>query len=58
MIEAGLFQGRPKVSVELHQGTRDAVADRTGLAGRAAAVDIYKNVEFLGRFRQAEAAGE
>ena len=43
-----------KVRVKFHQCTRDAVTDRTGLSGRAAAVDIYQNVEFLGRFRQVE----
>src|SRR5215218_11416506 len=44
--QPGLFEARAKVSVEFHQGTRDAVTDRTSLSGLAAAVDVHENVEF------------
>src|ERR1700688_1063552 len=49
--EAGLLQGRPQLGLEMDKGARDAVAHRTGLAGKAAADHGADHVEL------AEASG-
>src|SRR6185295_8853791 len=44
--EAGLAEGQPVgVRVDLEQGPGDAMADRAGLAGHAAALDLDHRVE-------------
>src|SRR5438552_1884530 len=48
------FQGRAKIRIVFHQSTRDAVSNRPGLSGCAAAIDIDKNVKFIDCLRQAK----
>src|SRR5215203_7277062 len=44
--ESGFFQSRTQISIKLQQCTRDSVTNCARLTSRAAAVDIYENVEF------------
>src|SRR3954467_4197566 len=46
--EAGLLQRRPVLRVELDQRTGDRQAQRTGLTGGAAALEVGAHVEHLG----------
>src|SRR5918998_728367 len=46
--EAGLLQRRAVLGVGLDQRTRDGQPQRTGLAGRAAALEVGEDVEALG----------
>ncbi len=50
--ETGLRQGRFQSSVKINQGTGNTVADCAGLAGFAAADNIYFDVERFGVFSQ------
>src|SRR5580765_1191053 len=52
--EARFFERRTQVRIKFHQRTRDAVTDRTGLSGCAAAVDIDEKVKFLNSLRKAK----
>src|SRR3954464_4704315 len=48
--EAFLLQSRPQFEVVFHQRPRNAQAQRSGLAGDAAARDGGEYIEFIGRF--------
>ena len=53
--ESGALQDRPVLSVCLQQSPCDAMTDRTGLSGIAAALDIDKDIKLaviLGRYER------
>src|SRR5260221_12863894 len=52
--EARLTQGLAQGRVVLHQCAGDAVANRAGLAGDAAAPDLHLDIELPGELRQFE----
>ena len=45
--DAGLFQRRPKLGIELEQGARDAVTDRPSLARLPSATNLDPKVDLL-----------
>ena len=50
----GLLQRRTKLRVHLLEGTRNAVSDRTGLAGDTTASDVDRHVDLLAKVNREE----
>jgi len=50
--QSGLLQSRPQVRIELNQGPRNAMPDRTRLPGRTAAGNVNNHIKLVCGVRQ------